>query len=305
MLDPEAANYWLPVDQYVGGIEHAILHLLYARFFHKLMRDEGLVDSDEPFLRLLTQGMVLKDGAKMSKSKGNTVDPNALIERYGADTVRLFSMFAAPPEQSLDWSDSGVEGAHRFMKRLWRLVEQHIAGGPCAELEPAVLDDGQKALRRKTHETLLKVGDDYGRRQTFNTAIAAVMELCNEIGRMDDDSEQGRAVVAEGLRASVLMLCPVVPHICHALWRALGEAGEVIDAPWPQVDESALVRESIEMAVQVNGKLRARMEVPAEADKAAVERHALEQDNVLRFIDGKTVRKVIVVPGKLINIVAN
>ena len=303
MLDAEA-KYWTPVDQYVGGIEHAILHLLYARFFHKLMRDEGLVDSDEPFTRLLTQGMVLKDGAKMSKSKGNTVDPQALIDRYGADTVRLFSMFAAPPEQSLEWSDSGVEGANRFLKRLWKLIAGHVAAGPAPALDVAALDDSQRGARRKTHETIAKVGDDYGRRQTFNTAIAAVMELCNELGRLDD-SPASRAVLDEGLRAVVLMLCPVVPHVCHHLWLALGGSGEVVNAPWPKVDESALTRDSIEMAVQVNGKLRASMSVPADADRDAIEAAALQQENAQRFLEGVSVRKVIVVPGKLVNIVAN
>jgi leucyl-tRNA synthetase len=305
MLDSELANYWLPVDQYVGGIEHAILHLLYARFFHKLMRDEGLVNSDEPFTRLLTQGMVLKDGSKMSKSKGNTVDPQALIDRYGADTVRLFSMFAAPPEQSLEWSDSGVEGANRFLKRLWKLVDRQLQAGPADALDPATLDEQQKAARRKTHETIAKVGDDYGRRQTFNTAIAAVMELCNEVSRLDMESAQGRAVAGEALKAAVLMLCPIVPHICHSLWQAMGGEGDVLDAPWPAVDEAALARDTIEMVVQVNGKVRAKMQVPAEAGREDIENLAQAQDNVQRFIDGATVRKVIVVPGKLVNIVAN
>jgi len=304
MLDSEA-DYWAPVDQYVGGIEHAILHLLYARFFHKLMRDEGLVTSSEPFKRLLTQGMVLKDGAKMSKSKGNTVDPQALIDSYGADTVRLFSMFAAPPEQSLEWSDSGVEGANRFLKRLWKLVSTHVALGSAPALDMAQLDDAQKAARRKLHETIAKVGDDYGRRQTFNTAIAAVMELCNELGKLDSDSAQSRAVLDEGLRAVTLLLNPIVPHICHELWPLLGGRGELLDAPWPAVDEAALTRDSIDIVVQVNGKVRARISVAADADKAAVEGLALEQDNVQRFLEGVTVRKVIVVPGKLVNIVAN
>jgi leucyl-tRNA synthetase len=304
MLDGEA-NYWAPVDQYVGGIEHAILHLLYARFYHKLLRDEGLVNSDEPFTRLLTQGMVLKDGAKMSKSKGNTVDPQALIDRYGADTVRLFSMFAAPPEQSLEWSDSGVEGANRFLKRLWKLVAGHVAAGPAPALDAAALDEAQKAARRKTHETIAKVGDDYGRRQTFNTAIAAVMELCNELAKLDADAPQSRAVLDEALRAVVLMLCPIVPHASHSLWQALGGTGEVIDAPWPEVDEAALTRDSIELVVQVNGKVRAKMSLPADADREAAEAAALAQDNVQRFLEGVTVRKVIVVPGKLVNIVAN
>ncbi|MEP4483986.1 MAG: leucine--tRNA ligase [Halioglobus sp.] len=304
MLDA-GASYWTPVDQYVGGIEHAILHLLYARFFHKLMRDEGLLTSDEPFKRLLTQGMVLKDGSKMSKSKGNTVDPQSLIDRYGADTVRLFSMFAAPPEQSLEWSDSGVEGANRFLKRLWKLVARHLDAGPVPALDVATLNDSQKAARRKTHETIAKVTDDYGRRQTFNTAIAAVMELCNELAKLDETQPQDRAVAAEGINAAVLMLCPIVPHASHALWQALGGDGEVINAPWPIHDESALTRDTIEIVVQVNGKVRAKMSIDASADKAAVEALALGQENVQRFLDGVTVRKVIVVPGKLVNIVAN
>ncbi len=303
MLDAEA-DYWAPVDQYVGGIEHAILHLLYSRFYHKLLRDEGLVSSDEPFIRLLTQGMVLKDGAKMSKSKGNTVDPQAMIDRYGADTVRLFSMFAAPPEQSLEWAESGVEGANRFLKRLWKMATAHVESGPAAALDVAALDEQQKSARRKTHETIAKVSDDYGRRQTFNTAIAAVMELCNELGKLDD-SEQSRAVLDEALRAVVLLLNPIVPHVCHTLWPMLGGAGDILDAPWPQVDESALTRDSLEIVVQVNGKVRAKMDVPADAAKDAVEAMALAQDNVQRFIEGTTVRKVIVVPGKLVNIVAN
>ena len=304
MLDGEA-SYWTPVDQYVGGIEHAILHLLYARFYHKLMRDEGLVKSDEPFTRLLTQGMVLKDGAKMSKSKGNTVDPQSLIDRYGADTVRLFSMFAAPPDQSLEWSDSGVEGANRFLRRLWKLAARHLERGAVAALDVAAMDESQRAVRRKTHETIAKVSDDFGRRQTFNTAIAAIMELCNEVGKLDDDQPQSRAVTDEALRAVVLMLCPIVPHVCHNLWPALGGEGDVLDAPWPAVDESALTRDSIEMVVQVNGKVRAKMDVAADADKAAVEALAVEQENVQRFLQGVTIRKIIVVPGKLINIVAN
>lgn len=352
MLD-ERANYWLPVDLYIGGIEHAILHLLYARFFHKLMRDFGLVDSDEPFQRLLTQGMVIaetfyrpeanggkewfnpadvevkrddkgrplsatliSDGQpvemggieKMSKSKNNGVDPQAMIDRFGADTVRLFMMFAAPPEQSLEWSDSGVEGAHRFLKRLWRLVAEHLLAGTPAALDAAAiasLDDAQRELRRKTHETIKKAGDDIGRRTTFNTAIAAVMELTNAIAKFGDTSPQGLAVSREAIEACVLLLAPITPHACHALWRSLGHDGAVIDATWPAFDESALARDSIELVVQVNGKLRARLEVPADADKAAVEALALANDNVQRHTDGKTLRKVIVVPGKLVNIVAN
>ena len=301
MIDSAQANYWLPVDQYVGGIEHAILHLLYARFFHKLMRDAGLVTSDEPFTRLLTQGMVLKDGAKMSKSRGNTVDPQALIDRYGADTVRLFSMFAAPPEQSLEWSDSGVEGAHRFIKRLWRLVYDHGQVG-------AVDDAGsynaeQKSVRRKIHETIAKVSDDYGRRQTFNTAVAAVMELCNELGRFPVNSDLDRAVMDEGLRAALLMLWPITPHLTEHLWLQLtGDA--FIENHWPAVDESALTRDELEIVVQVNGKVRAKMMVPAAADRDEIETLAKEQENVQRFVGDASIRKVIVVPNKLVNIVA-
>ena len=302
MLDAEA-DYWAPVDQYVGGIEHAILHLLYARFFHKLMRDEGLLNSDEPFTRLLTQGMVLKDGSKMSKSKGNTVDPQSLIDSYGADTVRLFSMFAAPPEQSLEWSDSGVEGANRFLKRLWKLVARQLES-PTPELDVSALDDQQKALRRKTHETIAKVSDDFGRRQTFNTAIAAVMELCNEISKTEG-SPQDLALSGEALRAVVLMLCPIVPHISHHLWQLLDDEGDVMNASWPTVDESALERDTIEMVVQVNGKVRAKMTVAVDTDRATLETLAVQQPNVARFLEDATVRKVIVVPGKLVNIVAN
>ena len=303
MLDDEA-NYWLEVDQYVGGIEHAILHLLYARFFHKLLRDEGLVTSDEPFKRLLTQGMVLKDGTKMSKSRGNTVDPQKLIDRYGADTVRLFSMFAAPPEQSLEWSDSGVEGANRFLRRLWRMVSEHIGRGAVADIEISELDKAQKNLRRKTHETIGKVDDDYGRRQTFNTAIAAVMELCNEVSKLDTSSANGLAVEREALQAALLLLCPIVPHATEHLWRELcGE--DIILARWPLVDSAALSRDELEIVVQVNGKVRAKLSVAVDADKETLEAAALAEENVIRFIEEKTVRKVIVVPGKLVNVVAN
>ena len=300
MLD-ERVHYWLPVDQYIGGIEHAILHLLYARFFHRLLRDQGLVAGDEPFARLLTQGMVLKDGTKMSKSKGNTVDPQGLIDEYGADTVRLFVMFAAPPEQSLEWSDSGVEGAFRFLKRLWKQVVTHIELSTPA-LEPNKLNATERALRRQVHETIAKVGDDIGRRYTFNTAIAAMMELLNSLSKASD-SPQTRAVIREGLEAVVLMLAPIVPHITQALWQSLGHRGLIIDAAWPQVDNSALTRSELKMVVQVNGKLRGHITVPVDADKQAIETTALNEVNVQRFTTGKTVKKVIVVPKKLVNVV--
>ena len=305
MLDPAKANYWLPVDQYIGGIEHAILHLLYSRFFHKLLRDAGLVSSDEPFKRLLCQGMVLKDGSKMSKSKGNTVDPQELIEQYGADTVRLFIMFAAPPEQSLEWNDAGVEGANRFLKRLWRLVAEHTEQGQVVTLDTSALNDDARALRRKTHETIAKVSDDMSRRLTFNTAIAAVMELCNEVSRFEVQGEQDRAVRHEALNSAVLLLAPMVPHISHSLWLALGHQNAVVNQPWPAVDDSALTRDSIELVVQVNGKVRAKLDVPASLDRDGIEKHAMSAPNVQRFLEGVTVRKVIVVPGKLINIVAS
>ena len=303
MLDERAA-YWSPVDLYIGGIEHAILHLLYARFYHKLMRDEGLIDSGEPFNRLLTQGMVLKDGSKMSKSKGNTIDPQDLIDRYGADTVRLFIMFASPPEQSLDWSDSGVEGAYRFLKRLWAAIQQHVAAGAqSAGLTSDSLDESQKAMRRKLHETIRKVSDDYERRLTFNTAIAANMELLNSVSRFDDDSTTGDAIRQEVFDSMVLMLAPIIPHVCHRLWRDLGHDSLIIDHPWPTVDESALVQDSIEMVIQVNGKLRGKMQIDADADRDSCEAAALANEQVLRFIADSPVRKVIVVPGKLVNIV--
>jgi len=307
MLD-ERANYWLPVDQYVGGIEHAVLHLLYARFFHKLMRDAGLINaSDEPFLHLLTQGMVLKDGTKMSKSKGNTVDPQGLIEQYGADTVRLFTMFAAPPEQSLEWSDEGVEGAARFLKRLYRIAFNHVqrSNDKAVTLDKTNLTDDQKALRLKLHQTIEKVSDDIGRRYTFNTAIAAIMELTNELSRFKDQSENGAAVVQESLDAMILMLSPIVPHFSHALWTSLGHDKAVIDEVWPVVDKSALIQDTIELMVQVNGKLRGKINVMVDADKLTIEKLAQEDEHVKAHTLGKTVRKVIVVPGRLVNIVAN
>lgn len=300
MLDGRV-RYWSPVDQYIGGIEHAVLHLLYARFFHKLMRDEGLVDNDEPFKRLLTQGMVLMDGSKMSKSKGNTVDPQGLIEQYGADTVRLFIMFASPPEQSLEWSESGVEGASRFLKRLWKLV-QEIDSDPGETINVASLSNGQKELRRKVHETIKKVSDDIGRRYTFNTAIAAVMELINEMNKYDSQSD---AVMKEAVKTVILLLSPIVPHITQQLWQDMGEKGLVANAAWPGCDESALVKEEVELVVQVNGKLRSKIIAPLNADNAAVEALVMQDEKIINNIDGKTVRKVIVVPGRLVNLVVS
>ena len=302
MLD-DRAKYWTPVDQYTGGIEHAILHLLYSRFFQRVMRDEGLTDVSEPFTNLLTQGMVLKDGVKMSKSKGNTVDPQELIEKYGADTVRLFMMFAAPPEQSLEWSDDGVQGSFRFLKRFWSAVVEHADKGPAGAVEVDALNDTQKELRRKTHQTIAKIGDDIGRRHSFNTAVAASMELLNAINKLGDESDAGRAVARESLEAVVIMLSPMVPHICHALWQVLGHESALIDQRWPEFDESALELDLIEIVVQVNGKLRGRISVAADAAKDVVEAAALADENVQRFIADKDIRKIIVVPGRLVNIV--
>ena len=304
MIDSEAANYWLPVDQYVGGIEHAILHLLYARFFHKLMRDEGLVNCDEPFDRLLCQGMVLKDGSKMSKSKGNTVDPQEMISRYGADTVRLFIMFAAPPEQSLEWSDTAVGGSFKFLNRLWKLVHIHLQHGKVTELtlDTQNLSTQQKNLRRKTHETINKVSDDFGRRLTFNTAIAAMMELVNDISKMQEHNDQGLAVEREALNAVVLMLAPITPHICHKLWQALGNHQAIIDTPWPSFDKEALVQSSIEMVIQINGKVRAKIEVATDAAQEDILEQALNQKNVQKFIEGKEIKMTKVIPGKLVTI---
>ncbi|MFO0450187.1 MAG: leucine--tRNA ligase [Pseudomonadota bacterium] len=357
MVDARA-DYWMPVDQYVGGIEHAILHLLYSRFWTKVMRDLGLVKVDEPFANLLTQGMVLNhiysyapaagrrqyfdpkdveesagaDGAKtyrakaadgstvevtyeglgtMSKSKNNGVDPQAFVEKYGADTARLFMMFASPPELTLEWSDEGAEGAFRFLKRLWRIVYDHVqAGGAPAVIGrdakgavPATLTAPQKALRRAAHATLAKVGDDIGRRRTFNTAIASVMELLNAVSKFDDRTPEGRAVVQEALEIAVLVLSPIVPHVTHALWGALGHAGAVIDERWPAADASAMTQDEVEMGVQVNGKLRGRISVAVDADEATIRTAALADEGVRKFVAGQTVRKVIVVRGKLVSLV--
>ncbi|WP_374321707.1 leucine--tRNA ligase, partial [Pseudoxanthomonas kaohsiungensis] len=349
MVD-KRGNYWLPVDQYIGGIEHAILHLMYFRFYHKLLRDARMVDSDEPATNLLTQGMVIADtyyrqnadgskdwinpadvdvqrdergritGAtlaadgqpvlvggteKMSKSKNNGVDPQAMVDKYGADTVRLFSMFAAPPEQSLEWNEAGVDGMARFLRRLWTQVQKHVADGAAPALDAAALDGAQKALRRKTHETIDKVGHDYGRRHSFNTAIAAVMELMNAVAKFDDASPAGRAVRQEALEAAVLLLNPITPHSSHALWQLLGHAQALLeDVPFPQADPAALVRDAVTLAVQVNGKLRGTIEVAADAPREQVEALARAEPNTAKFLEGLAVRKVIVVPGKIVNIVA-
>ena len=371
MLD-ERVRYWLPVDQYIGGIEHAILHLLYARFWTRVVHQLGAVDFKEPFAHLFTQGMVLNevffrkpdsgrieyfnpadvekvgvDSAKiaaqreaatdghfaahagagrraegvrailradglpvesggvvtMSKSKNNGVDPQALVDEFGADTARLFTMFAAPPEQTLEWSDEGVQGAYRFIKRLWKSVHEHVAAGPAGPLDRQSLNDAQRALRRQAHQTLAKVTDDIGRRRTFNTAIAAVMELLNVVTKHTPRSAQDRSVLQEALDIAVLALSPIVPHVTHALWRALGHTTALIDEPWMPVDAGALETSTIEMVVQVNGKLRARISIAADADERAAREAALADPHVQKFVAGAAVRKVIVVPGKLVNVV--
>jgi leucyl-tRNA synthetase len=305
MLDMRV-HYWLPVDQYIGGIEHAILHLLYARFFNKLFRDEGWVNGDEPFTNLLTQGMVLKDGAKMSKSKGNTVDPEAYIERYGADSLRLFILFAAPPDQSLEWTDAGVEGAYRFLKRVWKMVQAHVQEKPDtlnAYPTKETLSPAQKKLRRHTHLTLQKVTDDLGRRYMFNTAIAAIMEFTHAISDFEITNPGDYAVRQEALDTMVFMLAPMAPHIAHVLWRALGHAEDVLSQRWPMVDESAFVQDSRTWVLQVNGKVRGKIILPCDTTDEAIRTAALQDQNVVRHLADQPVQKMIVVPNKLINIV--
>ncbi len=347
MLD-ERADYWMAVDQYIGGIEHAILHLLYARFFQKAMRDLGLSKVGEPFKRLLTQGMVLAEAyyrtgegggrewiapkdvtverdakgialramhkgtgetlvadglGTMSKSKNNGVDPQEIIDSHGADAVRLFMMFTAPPEQTLEWSDAGIDGAARFLRRLWKLVYEHVQHGPAPALDVAALTAAQKDLRRKLHDALAKIGDDFERRFNFNTAIAACMELVNALSRFDDASANGRAIAQEVLEALVRVLAPIVPHIAHELWFALGGNTAVIDAPWPQPDPAARVADEVLMVVQVNGKKRGEVKVPASASKDEIIAAALADEQVQKYLEGKAPKKTVVVPGKLVNFV--
>ncbi|MHB8849319.1 MAG: class I tRNA ligase family protein, partial [Burkholderiales bacterium] len=347
MLDARA-DHWLPVDQYIGGIEHAILHLLYARFFHKLMRDQGLLRSDEPFARLLTQGMVIAptfyrdlgegkkdwfnpaevdvrtdergrplnavlkaDGLpvtiggteKMAKSKNNGVDPEQLIARYGADTARLFMLFAAPPEQSLEWSDAGVEGAHRFLRRLWKFCAEHVNGGLVTAYRRGELNPELKALRFQLHHAIAKISDDYSRRQTFNTAIATTMELLNSLTRLDNSGSIARAVVQEALEHIVVMLAPIVPHICTAMWRELRPDSATFATTWPVADADAMTQDEITIMIQVNGKLRGELSISKSTDAAEIERMALGQPGVQKFMAGQIPKKIIVVPGRLVNIV--
>lgn len=347
MLDKEEANYWLPVDQYIGGIEHATMHLLYFRFFHKLLRDAGFVTSDEPAQKLLCQGMVLADAfyytsptneriwvsptqvtlerdekgriikatdpegrelvhtgmTKMSKSKNNGIDPQEMVEKYGADTVRLFMMFASPAEMTLEWQESGVEGAKRFLGRVWNLVYEYSQNPAKTALDVTALSADQKALRRDVHKTIAKVSDDIGRRQTFNTAIAAVMELMNKLTRAPLESEQDRSVMAEALSAVVRMLYPITPHICFELWKALGNESNIDNAEWVKADEAAMVEDEKLIVVQVNGKVRGKVTVAADADEETVKTVAFADENVKKFTDNTQIVKVIYVPGKLLNVV--
>ena len=347
MLDPAAANYWLPVDQYVGGIEHAIMHLMYFRFFHKLLRDTGLVNSDEPARRLLCQGMVLADAfyytgtngeriwvsptevtiskddkgniisatnqagqqliyagmSKMSKSKNNGIDPQVMVERYGADTVRLFMMFASPAEMTLEWQESGVEGANRFVRRVWRLVNEHINRGTTQPLDVQQLTATQKTLRRELHKTIAKVTDDIGRRQTFNTAIAAIMEFMNRLTKAEQETEQDRSLLQEALVAVVRLLYPFMPHACFVMWQALGHSETIDNTEWPSVDDSAMVEDERLIVIQVNGKVRAKLMVAPEATQEQVQQLAVQEYLVAKHLEGVTVRKVIYVPGKLLNLV--
>jgi leucyl-tRNA synthetase len=300
----ERAHYWLSVDQYIGGIEHAILHLLYARFFHKAMRDLGLVKTDEPFIHLLTQGMVLKEGNKMSKSLGNTVDPESLVKQYGVDTVRLFLMFASPPEQSLEWSDTGVEGAFRFLRRLWHAVTRQLKNEKCKP-EKGQYSEIQKSIRRVIHTTIQKVTDDMERRHTFNTAIAIMMELLNTLQKFKVASKEDAYVLQKGLTALVLMLSPITPHISHTLWEMLGHKTPIVDEPWPTLDKTALEKDMIDIVVQVNGKIRGQLSVPVTIERQALEEKASSLDNVQKFLEGKAIKKVIIVPGKLVNLVVS
>ena len=304
MLD-ERAKYWLPVDLYIGGIEHAILHLLYARFYHKLLRDEGLIEGDEPFKRLLTQGMVLNGGVKMSKSMNNTVDPEEMINNYGADTVRFFMMFTAPPEQSLEWSDKAINGAFRYLKKLWNIVHTKIDDLLDTEdiNQNDALNDTQKELRRRTHKTIAKVSDDIGRRYTFNTAIAAIMELTNYVSSFKIETECDRKVIKEALESIVLLLSPIVPHICSYLWTELGHKNAIIYENWPTFEKDLMIDEIHEIVIQINGKLKARINVMADIDEEALTKLALSEAKITQAIGQKEIKKTIIVPGKLINIV--
>jgi leucyl-tRNA synthetase len=308
MFDPEKVAHWMPVDLYIGGIEHAVLHLLYSRFYTRVLRDMGMLKVSEPFRNLLTQGMVIKDGAKMSKSKGNVVDPDAMIRRYGADTTRLFSIFAAPPEKDLDWSEQGVEGAFRFLQRVWRWLEEwreELRGvepyeGPVPAREPFA------GLYRKAHETIWRVTRDIGERQHLNTAVSAIMELVNALYQVEPSHVQAaedRGVLRTAIEKALILLSPFAPHIADELWTSLGHGEPILEIPWPSYREEALQKPQVTLVIQVNGKVRSKIQVPQDATKAEVEKSALQEEKIQRLLSGTPPRRVVYVPGRLINIV--
>jgi leucyl-tRNA synthetase len=309
MFERGAAEYWMPVDQYIGGIEHAVLHLLYARFYTKVLRDFGMITLDEPFAALLSQGMVIKDGAKMSKSKGNVVDPDDMIRRFGADATRLFTLFAAPPERDLEWTESGVEGASRFLNRLWRFVHAHAPELTAAAAAPGPLSEAGRAFRRTIHETIERVTLDVERDFHFNTAISAIMELVNALHDFERDSldrvarEERGALLREAVEVGLRLIGPVCPHVAEEMWRGLGHARSLFAEPWPAADTAALARERVTVVVQVDGKVRGRLTVDVSAPEQAVREQALAEDKVRPWLDGRQVAKVVVVPGRLVNIV--
>jgi leucyl-tRNA synthetase len=309
MFDPEKIDYWMPVDLYIGGIEHAVLHLLYSRFYTRVLRDMGMIKVSEPFHNLLTQGMVIKDGAKMSKSKGNVVDPDAMIRRYGADTTRLFSLFAAPPEKDLDWSEQGVEGAFRFLQRVWRWLEEwreELTGvapyeGPLPSRDPFA------GLYRKAHETVYRVTRDVGERMHLNTAVSAIMELVNDLYQIDraqiQDGDADRAVLRTAIETVLILLSPFAPHIADELWASLGHDKPLLEMPWPSYREEALQKEEVTLVIQVNGKVRSKIRVPQDTSQDEVEKRALAEEKIQRFLSGNPPQRVVYVPGRLINIV--
>jgi leucyl-tRNA synthetase len=306
-FDPEAAAYWMPVDFYSGGVEHAILHLLYSRFFTRVLRDIGLVGFDEPFTRLLTQGMVLKNGAVMSKSKGNVVDPDDMLQKYGADALRLYVMFVAPPEKEIEWTDSGLDGSWRFLLRVWRLVDQWAPelAGVAPPSGGEAWSDEERALRRKTHDTIRRVTTDIEERMHLNTAVSSLMELVNELYGFKGGRRESRAAVREALDALTLMLAPFVPHTAEEMWEILGHAGGLARAAWPSFDADVAKADEVVVPVQINGKVRARITVPADLDEAALREHALADPGVQAHVAGKTVRKVFVGKGPLVSVVAS
>jgi leucyl-tRNA synthetase len=306
-VEPGPVSYWMPVDQYIGGVEHAVLHLLYSRFFTKVIRDIGLTDIKEPFERLLTQGMVIKDGAKMSKSKGNVVDPDFLIDKYGTDTVRLFCMFAAPPEKDLEWSDQGVEGSYRFLNRIWAIINRNIDplrdNDTLKGIDHRQLDKKSLQLLRKTHQTIKRVTNNIERNYHFNTAIAALMELINEITSFQPLTAADNFVLKFSIMQAVLLLGPFAPHIAEEIWKKLGSSAGIFSETWPDWDEGLTKEDEIELVIQINGKLRNKVMIPAGLDDDAIKEQSLQDQKISEYIKGRSIKKIIVVKGKLVNIV--